>query len=104
MVAGNGSDVQELCVTPYTCQDQTVAALAFEHHRLKGTRSGPSAICWRPGFAPSPCQDLQANRSSRPGDAGLQRADGRETDPLPESEQPKRVRTLIRHLLLVRWN
>jgi hypothetical protein len=87
-----------------TCQEQSGwPRLAFEHHRLKGDKERAFSDLWSDlDLHHPPCPDLQANRmfcawATLAYNALL----ALKLIHLPESEQPKRVRTLIRHLLLV---
>jgi hypothetical protein len=87
-----------------TCQEQTGSPrLAFEHHRLKGDKERAfSDLLSDLDLHHPPCQDLQANRMFYAlATLAYNALMALKLIHLPESEQPKRVRTLIRHLLLV---
>ena len=87
-----------------TCQEQTGwPRLAFEHHRLKGDKERAfSDLLSDLDLHPPPCQDLQAHRMFYAlATLAYNALMALKLIPLPESEQPKRVRTLIRHLLWV---
>jgi len=87
-----------------TCQEQIgLARLAFEHHRLKGDKERAfSELLSDLDLHHPPCQDLQANRMFYAlATLAYNALMALKLIHLPESEQPKRVRTLIRHLLLV---
>jgi hypothetical protein len=79
------------------------AQLAFEHHRLKGEKERLlSELLSDLDLHHPPCKDLNANRSfyTLAGWAwNLMQA--LKLLHLPEAEAPKRLRTLIRHLLLI---
>jgi hypothetical protein len=77
--------------------------LRFEHHRLKGDKERAFSELLRDlDLHHPPCADLSANRLFY-GLAGLAYnvLQALKLIHLPESEQPKRVRTLIRHLLFL---
>ena len=77
--------------------------LRFEHHRLKGDKERAFSELLRDmDLHHPPCAKLDANRLFY-GLAGLAYnvLQALKLIHLPESEQPKRVRTLIRHLLLL---
>lgn len=81
----------------------TEAQRCFEHHRLKGDKARAfSELLSDFDLHHPPCADLEANRLFY----GLASwaynvLQALKLIPLPESEQPKRVRTLIRHLRLL---
>jgi hypothetical protein len=77
--------------------------LRFEHHRLKGDKERAFSELLRDlDLHHPPCADLDANRLFY-GLAGLAYnvLQALKLIHLPESEQPKRVGTLIRHLLML---
>jgi hypothetical protein len=79
------------------------AQLAFEHHRLKGEKEWLlSELLSDLDLHHPPCKDLNANRSfyTLAGWAWNLMA-ALKLLHLPEAEAPKRLRTLIRHLLLI---
>jgi hypothetical protein len=87
-----------------TCQQQQgEAKLVFEHHRLKGDKERVLSEMLRDlDLHHPPCQDLNANRAfytlaslAYNGLMALKLLH------MPPEDQPKRIGTLIRHLLLV---
>ena len=77
--------------------------LAFEHHRLKGDKERlPSELLGDLDLPPPPCKDLNANRSFYTlAGLGWNRLQALKLLHLPETEAPKRMRTLLRHLRLM---
>ena len=77
--------------------------LVFEHHRLKGDRERVLSEVLRDlDLHHPPCKDLSANRSFYAlASLAYNVLQALKLLYLPAEEQPKRVRTLIRHLLLV---
>jgi hypothetical protein len=87
-----------------TCQEQTGSAqLAFEHHRLKGDKERAfSERLSDLDLHHPPCQDLHANRMFYAlATLAYNALMALKLIHLQENEQPKRVRTLIRHLLMI---
>ena len=87
-----------------TCQEQTGSPQqAFEHHRLKGDKERAfSELLSDLDLHHPPCQDLKANRVFYAlATLAYNALMALKLIHLPEGEQPKRVRTLIRHWLLV---
>ena len=86
-----------------THEQEGPARLAFEHHRLKGEKERLLSELLRDlDLHHPPCQDLNANRSfyTLAGWAwNLMQA--LKLLHLPQEESPKRMRTLIRHLLMI---
>jgi hypothetical protein len=86
------------------CQAQTGdPKLVFEHHRLKGDKERAlSELLTDLDLHHPPCSDLQANRLFYTLAAIAYNAlQALKLIHLPEAEAPRRVRTLIRHLLLI---
>ena len=79
------------------------ARLAFEHHRLKGDKERLlSELLSDLDLHHPPCKDLNANRSFYTlAGLGWNLLQALKLLHLPESEAPKRLRTLVRHLLLM---
>jgi hypothetical protein len=87
-----------------TCQEQNGSPrLAFEHHRLKGDKERAfSELLSDLDLHHPPCQDLQANRMFYAlATLAYNALMALKLIHLPENQQPKRVRTLIRHLLMI---
>jgi hypothetical protein len=86
------------------CQAQAKdPRLVFEHHRLKGDRERVLSELLRDlDLHHPPCKDLRANRSFYTlASLAYNVLQALKLLHLPAEDQPKRVRTLIRHLLLV---
>lgn len=79
------------------------AQLAFEHHRLKGDKERLlSELLSDLDLHHPPCMNLNANRSFYTlAGLGWNLLQALKLLHLPEGEAPKRLRTLVRHLLLV---
>jgi hypothetical protein len=86
------------------CQEQNgPAQLAFEHHRLKGDKERAfSELLSDLDLHHPPCQDLPANRMFYAlATLAYNALTALKLIYLPEEHQPKRMRTLIRHLLMI---
>ena len=87
-----------------SCQEQSGdPRLVFEHHRLKGDKERVLSELLRDlDLHHPPCADLNANRVFYAlATLAYNALVALKLMHLPESEQPKRIGTLIRHLLLV---
>jgi hypothetical protein len=86
------------------CQEQTGRPQAvFEHHRLKGDKErGLGELLGDLDLHHPPCQQLQANQAFYAlASLAYNLLQALKLLHLPAEDQPKRVRTLIRHLLLL---